>query len=148
MRTGLLFALALLVSGCYNQAIPQRDLAARYKTATGQVSHRACSNHGAVYYRFEADGRPQAGRAPQDVLSCDGVSVGTKVTVYYDPQNPAIHTLKEPRLLYEEERGFYMPVWLLVPLLFLGLILFSILGVKLHGALINANKKSEDKQFG
>jgi hypothetical protein len=138
----------LFVSGCYNEAIPQRDLANRYKTTTGQVRHRDCANHGAVYYRFEVDSRPQAGQAPQGLLSCEGVSVGTPVTVYYDPVNPAVHTLKEPRLWYEEERGLHIPVWLLVPLLFIGLILLSIVGVKLHGATIHAKKNTENKEPG
>ena len=46
-------------------------------------------------------------------------SVGDPVTVYYDPAHPTVHTLKEPRRLYEEKRGFYVPAWLAVPLLFM-----------------------------
>ena len=119
MRPTPLIAASLVLAGCYNEAIPLRDLATRHQITTGHVISRDCANHGAIYYSFVAGGRTQAGRAPSGSLNCSAISVGDPVTVYYDPANPTEYTLKEPRLLYEEKRGFYVPVRLAVPLLFM-----------------------------
>ncbi len=119
MRLTPLLAASLVLAGCYNEAIPLRDLATRHQVTTGKVISRDCANHGAVYYSFVVNGRSQAGLAPWGSLNCNAVSVGEPVTVYYDPANPTVYTLKEPRLLYEEKRGFYVPAWLAVPLLFM-----------------------------
>jgi hypothetical protein len=94
------------------------------------VISRDCANHGAVYYAFVVNGRSQAGRAPWGSVNCISASVGDPVTVYYDPANPTVHTLKEPRLVYEEKRGFYVPVWFAVPLLFVLMVAAMIFNAK------------------
>lgn len=125
MRFIVAVTVAVAVSGCYNEALPQRDLVQRQSTAIGWIKHRDCANHGAVYYGFEVNGQAQAGRAPPGVLDCSRVKVGDAVKVYYDRANPAMHTLLEPRHLYEQERGYYIPIWLSVPALLLLLLLFQ-----------------------
>ncbi len=119
MRSTAVIIASLALAGCYNEALPLRDLAARHQITTGQVISRDCANHGAVYYKFVVDGRTQAGRAPMNLLDCTKARVGDPVKIYYDPANPTVYTFKEPQLVYEERRGFYIPIWLAVPLVFM-----------------------------
>lgn len=119
MRLTPLLAASLVLAGCYNEAIPLRDLAARHQITTGTVTFRDCAKYGSVRYAFMVNGRSHTGFAPSGSVNCTAASVGDPVTVYYDPANPAVHTLKEPQRLYEEKRGFHVPAWLAVPLLFM-----------------------------
>lgn len=138
--------MLLVLAGCYNEAIPLRDLAARHQVTTGQVISRDCANHGRVYYGFTAGGRTQAGAAPHGLLNCNAVAVGDPVKVYYDPANPTVHTLKEPRLLYEERRGFYLPVWLAVPLLFIAVFAMHVFRARSGSTMRRPAKAHQDEQ--
>lgn len=130
IRALLTIGISLSLFGCYKDGLEYRDLAARYKTTIGHVLSLDCANHGAVHYSFEVNGRTAVGLAPWGVLNCGKVAVGDPVVVYYDPLNPAIYTIKDPRLLYEEERGFYIPVWLAVPLFMILFIIVQMLSAK------------------
>lgn len=56
-----------------------------------------------------------------------------RIDVFYDPVNPAVHTLVVPQKLYEEERGYYIPAWLWVPFLFVLLNVIHVLKAKFEG---------------
>jgi hypothetical protein len=104
LATGLAALLAL--AGCYNAAEPYRALVADNVTTTGQVSHVACNDHGAVYYAFNAGGREYRARAPAGVPTCETAKPGDPVVVYYRPSDPATNTLLHPAKAYDQERGW------------------------------------------
>ena len=116
----LLVAACASLAACYNDAPQYRNLASRYKTVTGRLSLRQCGNHNTVFYTFQLEAQSYFGESRE--LDCSKAAVGDPVTVFYDPVHPEVHTLTEPRRLYEQERGYHIPVWTL-PAIFLPLLL-------------------------
>lgn len=115
---------ASLQFGCYNQAQDQQHLIERGTTVTGTVYKLNCGQHGQFWYEFTWNGKRRMGSNPYYAgFNCNDVRVGDSVVVHVDPMNPSVHTIADPRAVFEHERGFYFPVWaypiLGLPLMFM-----------------------------
>jgi len=103
-------AAAALLGGCYNRATELAELSRHHAAATGHVAVLECHN-GQWWYEFELEGKRRRGPV-REAASCGRRKLGEAVTVYYNPAAPDVHRAVAPAVAYEQEHGFYVPMWL------------------------------------
>lgn len=104
-------AVSALLGGCYNRATELAELSHHHATAAGHVVILECHNAGQWWYEFELDGKRRRGQALEPG-GCGQRKLGDAVTVYYNPAAPDVHRAVAPATAYENEHGFYVPMWL------------------------------------
>ena len=104
-------AAAALLGGCYNRAIELAELSRHHATVAGQVAFLECHNDGRWWYQFELEGKRRRGMV-QGPAGCARRKLGEPVTVYYNPSAPEVHRAVAPAIAYQQEHGFYVPLWL------------------------------------
>lgn len=104
-------AAAALLGGCYNRAADLAELTRHHATAAGHVVVLECHNHDRWWYEFELQGKRRRG-AVQEPGGCRRHQLGDTVTVYYNPAAPEVHRAVAPATAYQQERGFFVPLWL------------------------------------
>jgi hypothetical protein len=102
---------AALLGGCYNRATELAELTRQHATAPGHVVVLECHNAGQWWYEFELEGKRRRGPV-HEPSGCAQRKLGAGVTVYYNPAAPDVHRAVAPAKAYEQEHGFYMPLWL------------------------------------
>jgi hypothetical protein len=103
-------AAAALLGGCYNRASELAELSRHHATVAAHVVVLEC-HKGQWWYEFELQGKRRRGPV-QEPASCGQRKLGDSVTVYYNPAAPDVHRAVAPAVAYEQEHGFYVPMWL------------------------------------
>jgi hypothetical protein len=101
-------AAAALLGGCYNRASELAELSRHHATVAAHVVVLEC-HKGQWWYEFELQGKRRRGPV-QEPASCGQRKLGDSVTVYYNPAD--VHRAVAPAVAYEQEHGFYVPMWL------------------------------------
>ena len=121
VTVGLLLPSAIFLNACYKEATPYKELIARHATIQGKIHSKYCNNHGQTFYDFELEGKVYLGSSGSvGQVACEKLKIGSPVTVYYNPDNPSVHTLLIPQEAYEREHGFDIPIWLFILIFFFG----------------------------
>ncbi|MPQ58452.1 hypothetical protein [Duganella sp. FT27W] len=117
-KAAAMMAPLLLLTACYDSADEYRDLAARHVQTEGRVVFLTCSNHGTFIYSYTVNGIPYGDRTDTSALGhdkrCEDLRRNDRVRVYYDPQRPAVHSLREPDEEYRRRHGFSPPGWIIL----------------------------------
>ena len=104
-------AAAALLGGCYNRATELAELSRHHATVAGQVAVLDCHNDGQWWYQFELQGKRRRG-VVHEPAGCARRKLGEPLTVYYNPSAPEVHRAVAPAIAYQQEHGFYVPLWL------------------------------------
>lgn len=110
--------VVLGVQGCYNDAADFKALKDNYQKTEAKVAWLDCGNHGRIVYSFKVGEYGHvSGVAGSKVFphsKCTEIPVGATLTVYYNPDNPSIHSVLMPHVAYSESRGWYLPEWVIL----------------------------------
>jgi hypothetical protein len=126
LKTSLLLLFTVLLSACYNDASRERRLVEHGIRATAIVSVDSCDKMIGIKYDFAVDGKNYRGSAPWPEYDCRNTNLGESVAIVYDPRNPASNTIENPQALLNRALGWYLPAWIVFPLLFFGFILVGV----------------------
>ena len=85
------------------QAIRENAAATRQQTTLGTVTGCEPSNHNQCSYAFTANGRQYTGKRP---AATTDITVGDRVLVYYDSQDPTMNALEDFSEMSHRDMGF------------------------------------------
>jgi hypothetical protein len=101
MTATIPFVFGVLIVG--SEAAREAKAAGRQQTSQGVVTAYDPSDHNQCSYTFSVLGRPYTGSRSADTTD---VTVGNRVFVYYDSQNPTMNALEDFSEMSHRDRSF------------------------------------------
>jgi hypothetical protein len=131
----LILVSSQLLSGCYNTADRELRLVQHAAVSRAVVVVSSCDKLIGVKYEFVVAEVKYRGSAPWPEVSCHNTRIGESFSVFYDPENPAVNTIENPTVVYQRAKGWFMPAWLAVPLIFMAIVVvISLITLAQRGA--------------
>ena len=103
------------------QAVRESRAASRQQSTEGRVIGYERSNYNQCRYTFSVHGRPYGGM--RSALTTD-VTVGDRVLVYFDSQDPTMNALEDFSAMSQRDKGFVFMLLIVIGG-FAGFILYS-----------------------